>query len=1046
MILQRLTKRMVAATLVTSMAFSVFTGFVPNNAIENVQAADIDTSDKLMYVDETVMNSYGLKGDAQDGVILHCWDWSYKTIEANIDDIAAAGYSSIQVSPIQEAKESTKGKTNAHWWVLYQPAYFRIDDTGNSALGTKDEFKHMVQTCHEHGVKVIVDIVANHTANESGYDIGNAVDPDIKNNASSTYHSEGFEEIGDYKNRFRVTHYSMGGLPDLNTENATVQSKVYNLLVECIDCGTDGFRFDAAKHIGVEAEGSSFWTNTLVKAQNYASNKYSKDIYAYGEVLDGACIDISNYTNLMSVTDNSTSSTILSGVQGNARKAATTSYDKGEKPGKAVLWNESHDTYQGIEKVTTYVEQKYMDKAWAMCASKANATSLYYVRTNGYRTGSFGACLSNNWKDAEVVAVNKFHNYYHGTSEYLGYSGNYAYNVRNNEGIVIVNCSGESGDCSITLDSNIKIPSGTYTDQVTGNTFTISGQNVSGKIGSSGVAVVYNADPEATCSMSSGTFKTNTITLKFNLVNATSGTYKIGSEPAVTFTEETKVTIGEDMAVGDTKTVVLTATNGKKTTSNTYEYTKSEYVQNIAMINKPSNWESSVYCYAYDEDGHKNAKWPGELMTLDSNTGYYTYTIPDNINNPKVIFYASESHRYPGDSEPGLAMESDGVWLFSNNKWTRQELSVNASVLPASTTFNDTIDVTVSASNATSSTYKIGDGKEVSFTNSKTFTIGADMKEGQSVTVTVSATDGTKTSTKTATYTKKKAFKYEAGYTYFQNVNNWSKVYAYTWKDGSSKKAAAWPGETMTLVDEEKNIYSYPTNDAYDMIIFNNKSSQTADLDIPTVEEGKANLYVYGTGWKKVDVSKEEDPLVNTSYVAQEAICGEKVVFKGSATGGDGNYKFAYYYRKTSDTTWQVAGTEWGTAKYATFKPGYAEVYEVCIKVMDGNNNQVKKYLSFAANKSETSLVCNGKVAKTIYKYGNTNVINASSEGATGSTVKYKYEFRKASSWTYETIKDYTTDTSVNWDAPQTGSFTIRITANDGNNIAIRTINIKVKK
>ena len=73
MILQRLTKRMVAATLVTSMAFSVFTGFVPGNAIENVQAADIDTSDKLMYVDETVMNSYGLKGDAQDGVILHCF-------------------------------------------------------------------------------------------------------------------------------------------------------------------------------------------------------------------------------------------------------------------------------------------------------------------------------------------------------------------------------------------------------------------------------------------------------------------------------------------------------------------------------------------------------------------------------------------------------------------------------------------------------------------------------------------------------------------------------------------------------------------------------------------------------------------------------------------------------------------------------------------------------------------------------------------------------------------------------------------------------------
>ena len=59
--------------------------------------------------------------------------------------------------------------------------------------------------------------------------------------------------------------------------------------------------------------------------------------------------------------------------------------------------------------------------------------------------------------------------------------------------------------------------------------------------------------------------------------------------------------------------------------------------------------------------------------------------------------------------------------------------------------------------------------------------------------------------------------------------------------------------------------------------------------------------------------------------------------------------------------------------------------------------------------------------------------------------MKYKYEFRKASSWTFETIKYYSSSTSVNWTAPQRGAFTIRITADDGTNKAIRTINIKVK-
>ena len=197
-----------------------------------------------------------------------------------------------------------------------------------------------------------------------------------------------------------------------------------------------------------------------------------------------------------------------------------------------------------------------------------------------------------------------------------------------------------------------------------------------------------------------------------------------------------------------------------------------------------------------------------------------------------------------------------------------------------------------------------------------------------------------------------------------------------------------------------------------------------------------------------VTVNKnEEEAIVNTSFISQEAVVGEKIVFKGSATGGSGEYQYAYYYRKTSDKTWTTAGTEWGTSAYATAKPGSNTVYEVCIKVRDANNtsNVVKKYLSFAANTTETSLKCYGSVYKTIYKYGITNKITASSANASG-TVKYKYEYRKASSWTYETIKDYTTSTSVSWDAPQTGSFTLRITAYDGTDYAIRTINIKVKK
>ena len=71
-----------------------------------------------------------------EGITLHCWNWSYKSIEENLPLIAGMGYTSIQTSPIQQAKQATAGYQYYDWWVYYQPASFSIDNTGNSALAT----------------------------------------------------------------------------------------------------------------------------------------------------------------------------------------------------------------------------------------------------------------------------------------------------------------------------------------------------------------------------------------------------------------------------------------------------------------------------------------------------------------------------------------------------------------------------------------------------------------------------------------------------------------------------------------------------------------------------------------------------------------------------------------------------------------------------------------------------------------------------------------------------------------------------------------------
>ncbi len=118
-------------------------------------------------------NSQVFADTVQDGQILQCFCWSYNEIMQYIPKIASQGFTAIQTSPVQVCKEQTidDGEGNPRtakgmWWAYYQPAAFTIDDTGDNALGTPEEFQAMVEMAHDYGVKVLVDVVANHLGNQ----------------------------------------------------------------------------------------------------------------------------------------------------------------------------------------------------------------------------------------------------------------------------------------------------------------------------------------------------------------------------------------------------------------------------------------------------------------------------------------------------------------------------------------------------------------------------------------------------------------------------------------------------------------------------------------------------------------------------------------------------------------------------------------------------------------------------------------------------------------------------------------------------------------
>ena len=432
----------------------------------------------------------------QNGVTLHCWNWSYASIEANMDRIARQGYTAIQVSPIQQAKQNTAGDYMSVWWVYYQPAAFRIDNTGNSALGTKADFVRMCKKAHEYGLYVIVDVVANHMgdngANQKSPAIIDAIEKD-----SSCWHDIG-KNISNYNSRYDITHYCMDGVPDLNTGSDKIQKYVLNFLKECIDAGADGFRFDAVKHIETPDDASSvasdFWPTVVNGAKDYATASRGIELYCYGELLfhpdESGTLPDSAYTKYFSVTDNSWSNYVRNNVVG-AQSAASFSYQyhKDASAKQLVLWAESHDNYAGDGSKNMSVEN--INKTWALVAARADAMGLYLARPQNFYPQKLGEATLSGWNYSEVEVINRFHHAFVGQGEYVSNEDGIAYVERGTAGAVLVNCGGTSTQVSLTAHT---MKDGTYRDQITGNTFRVSGGVISGSMGSTGIAVVYNAE------------------------------------------------------------------------------------------------------------------------------------------------------------------------------------------------------------------------------------------------------------------------------------------------------------------------------------------------------------------------------------------------------------------------------------------------------------------------------------------------------------------------------------------------------------------------
>ena len=467
-------------------------------------------------------------------------------------------------------------------------------------------------------------------------------------------------------------------------------------------------------------------------------------------------------------------------------------------------------------------------------------------------------------------------------------------------------------------------PAGTYTDLVTGKTYTGSTITVDapnnqgqvrvlvkdwkgGKLIDDGAFIYetaaqhksgqdYDGNQEAgttwvdeaplqpvsvSLSPAGGSFRTNTVTVTAELSeDALSGWYQIEGQDKVALTpgKPATFTIGDDMNFNQTKTVTWSATSSEGEKTGKVTYTKVDPNAAITVYVKA---DKAPYIHAWITGGKNlTGEWPGKVMdgpvAIDG-AKYWTYDF-DNVESFNVILnngsgaQSGEIFGITGDTY----LEYDGSTSAKKiDAPVNTVATAKVTLSPNGGDFQKTISVTATLSNnAKSGWYKIGNGEQVALTPGKaaTFTLGADMMEGESQTVTWSATNAdNETKTGSATFNKLKEVVIPTPtgiYAYFLAPSDWTDVHAYVWT-GGDEYAGKWPGVACTKTGEKKNgldiwmwKYDGDKTELPAKIIFNNNgngNNQTGNFDFVNGavynRDGKTNESV-STGINQVGSKK----------------------------------------------------------------------------------------------------------------------------------------------------------------------------------------------
>jgi cyclomaltodextrin glucanotransferase len=189
----------------------------------------------------------------------HYWGGDLEGIIDKADYLEALGVTAVWLSPLFEQVDDIEhghGPMHGYWTRDFKRVNRHFVKLGEStSLQSCTTLHRMIDALHERGIRIVLDIVCNHSSPDLHGSKGVITDDgqplaDFYNDTKCFYHH--YPVITDWNDEFQLIHHEMLGLATFNERNNEFRNYIKSAIKAWLDLGFDALRIDTLKHMPID--------------------------------------------------------------------------------------------------------------------------------------------------------------------------------------------------------------------------------------------------------------------------------------------------------------------------------------------------------------------------------------------------------------------------------------------------------------------------------------------------------------------------------------------------------------------------------------------------------------------------------------------------------------------------------------------------------------------------------------------------------------------------------------------------------------------------